>query len=73
MIERVVTSEMWLDWKKHPVTNAFMREITLRRENLKEDMARGGFGDKFERAIGAALALSDVLNVELQTEEEEQS
>lgn len=69
MIEMQVTREMWEEWKRNPVTNAFMREVTFRRENIKEQMAQNRFETNWQQAVGAAIALADVLNIEFQGEE----
>lgn len=68
MLEMQVTREMWEEWKRNPVTNAFMREIVFRRENIKEQMAQNRYSDNWAQAVGAAMALSDVLNIEFQGE-----
>lgn len=68
MIEMQVTKEMWEEWKRNPVTNAFMREVAFRRENVKEQMAQNRFETNWQQAVGAAMALADVLNIEFQGE-----
>lgn len=74
MLEMQVTKEMWAEWKSNPVTNAFMREIHNRRENVKEYVvSNSAKGDELIQLIGAARALSDILNIEFQGEEENDS
>lgn len=71
MIESKVSKEMWQEWTKNPVTNAFMNEIRLRRENVKEYIANNGAkGEELQQCIGATRALADILNIEYQGDSE---
>ena len=71
MVEMQVTREMWEEWKRNPVTNAFMREVNFRRENVKEQMAQNRYENNWQQAVGATIALADVLNIEFQGEDDD--
>lgn len=62
MIEIQVSKEMWAEWVRNPVTNAFFKDVRDLREQIKEEIARGYHKDNFERAIGKAQAFQDILN-----------
>jgi predicted TIM-barrel enzyme len=46
-----------------------MREVNFRRENVKEQMAQNRYVDNWQSAVGATMALADVLNIEFQGED----
>ena len=53
------------------MTNAFMNEIRIRRENVKEYIAcNGAKGEELQQCIGATRALADILNIEYQGDSE---
>lgn len=66
-----VTPEMWALWKDHPCTVAFMNEIRVLREDGIRELP--GHADNTHRqniAIGKVIALTNVLEAELELEDE---
>jgi len=64
-----ITLEEWTEWKLHPVTIEFFHSVKARIEDKKDSWANGNFTaesldgsmQKNSEAIGAVLALTDLL------------
>ena len=69
MIEINVSREMWAEWKENPVTKMFFRDINLKREQIKEEMAQGRYGKDHEIAVAFCTVLANLLNVEFEEKE----
>jgi hypothetical protein len=48
-----------------------MREVNFRRENVKEQMAQNRYENNWQQAVGATIALADVLNIEFLGEDDD--
>lgn len=59
----VITKELWVDWKNHPVTQFYLKALHFKREQLKEGIAEGQAGSDREicMAIGQTQAYKDAL------------
>jgi len=64
MIEINVSKEMWAEWKENPVTKMFFRDIALKREQIKEEMAQGRYSEDYKAAVASCTILASLLNVE---------
>lgn len=64
----MITKEEWLDWKMHPVTEAFFKACEERREETKELLvAQAGLDstqDNFLRGFATAYAEMQEFTVE---------
>lgn len=56
----MVTKEEWVDWKRHPVTQAFLRGIMTTRDGKKEEIAEGKVeGNQLYLEIGRCQGIQD--------------
>lgn len=78
MSEEKITKEQFYNWKQHPVTIEFFKEINLERERIKEGLALGQTLNSSSLdstvsnvwlAVGQARAFEFVLNTEFGGEE----
>lgn len=58
-MSRAVTEEEFLDWKRHPVTQALMLVLAAKRERMRQDWEGGSFTDW----DAPAMALTNVGNI----------
>lgn len=64
-----ITLDEWKEWKLHPVTIEFFSSVKARIEDKKDQWANGNFTEETidgtsqrnAEAIGAVVALSDLL------------
>lgn len=63
MQEIQVNKEMWTEWVRNPVTNLVFKTIRERREQIKENLAVGYYGDNYQEAVGVCRGLKDILDV----------
>jgi hypothetical protein len=61
-----MTKQDFIDWKQHPVTNAFIKAIVDKREGLREELGFSAGSNSVEDAVkrGAILTCTDILNME---------
>lgn len=72
-MEITVNKEMWEEWRKSPVTNLVFKAIRERREFIKEQLARDYYGPQVDRAIGMCSALNEILDIDFEDYEGENS
>lgn len=60
MIEPVLKQD-WQHWKLDPVTKKFLHDVNALRENYKEGLAEGAYGDQIQLYQGMCQALRDVI------------
>jgi len=58
-----VTLETFEEWKHHPVTKRFMRQLRDDREQLKEGLAMGAFEDDAE-IKGRCRVIAVILDIQ---------
>lgn len=74
-----ITLDEWKEWKLHPVTHEFFNSVKARIEEKKSDWANGAFtGESLDasmqknaEAIGAVIALADLLETSYESVLEE--
>ncbi len=61
-----MTKQDFIDWKQHPVTNAFIKAIADQLQGLREELGFSAGADPIEDAVrrGAILKCTDILNME---------
>lgn len=59
-----VSKEMWIDWKRNPVTMDFLGALNDKREQIKEGIAEGQSGN-VDLDIGRSQGLKDALKYAL--------
>ncbi len=61
-----MTKQDFIDWKQHPVTNAFIKAIADQRQGLREELGFSAGAIPIEDAVrrGAILKCTDILNME---------
>lgn len=57
----MITKEMWVDWKRNPVTQQYLSDLMNTREGLKEGLAEGNSGDERQdcMTIGQCQGIKD--------------
>lgn len=71
-MDRLPTEEEWKSWRTDPVTLGFLRWVTSKRNNLKEEWVSGKFSHENNdaswaanhAAIGFANALREILELD---------
>lgn len=59
-----IYKSLWQEWKRSPVTKAFIYDLMSKREELKEGLADGACSEEKEeqRIVGRAMALKDAIS-----------
>lgn len=62
----MVTKEQWVDWKNHPVTQQYLRDIHGNREDRKDEIADGKVeGNELYLEIGRTQGIKDCFDYAL--------
>jgi len=69
MQDELVTKEMFLEWKSHPVTKWVFRELDRRKEVFKDRLLGSPEFAEIDRIAGYAGAIDDFINIEYGDEE----
>ncbi len=65
----MITKEQWVDWKRNPVTQQYLRDLLETREGLKEGLAEGQSSNEREdcRTVGQCQGIKDSVEYAIQS------